>query len=143
MRSVSIPNNQDIEKKKYVIEYDLPGKMVFEGDGKPADAEVIAQLTEKFKSGKYRIIDLYIVYSTMDETNYYHDSEANGSTVMILQADFMQSIYPDYLDFMDYITDKTLEVLQSGSLYVECCFKMKETDADVYMLSMREVKIPG
>lgn len=133
-------NRPEVEnrRKKYVIEYDLAGKMAFPDEGKPTDREIIAQLTEKFMSGKFRIIDTYIVYGPIDEGNYYEDEEANGTTVLILQADFMQPIYPDYLDFIDYIIDQSLVLLQTGNLRVACCFKMKQADVDVYMVSLAE-----
>ena len=125
-------------RKKYVIEYDLPGKLnLDETEKQRRDPGLIVQLTAKFQTGLFRIIDSYIVYGTLDESDYYKGAEPSGSTVLILQADFMQAIYPDYEDFTDYMIEESLKLLQGGQLYVECYFKLEPLDADVFVLSLK------
>jgi hypothetical protein len=124
--------------KKLVVEYDISARIDIPENYKTGnEREILPQILKHFTSGAVAIVDTYIVYGSLKENDYYGKDEPPNSTVVIIESDIMHTIYPDFSDYIDQILEESQRMLQDSNLYIECYWKIKALDIDVFVLSLR------
>ena len=127
-------NNHAFSTEKYIIEFEIPVKFDFPDEDD--DKYLIKQIVRRLKKGNFSIIDSFIVFGEAEPEDFTDDLLPDGSTIVIVEADFMRAIYPDFSDYLDQMHAQTIELLESGTIKLKSYWNDSKTGKDFYLLGL-------
>ena len=125
-------NDHSFAAEKYIIEFEIPVKFDFPDEDD--DKYLISQIIRRLKKGNFSIVDSFIVFGEAEPGDFRGDEVPIGSTIIIVEADFMRAIYPDFSDYLDQMHAQTIELLESGTMKLKSYWTDSKTGKDFFLL---------
>ena len=127
-------NNNTFSTEKYIIEFEIPVKFDFPDEDD--DKHLMNQIVRRLKKGNFSIVDSFIVFGQAEPEDFNDDKAPDGSTIIIVEADFMRAIYPDFSDYLDQMHAQTIELLESGTMRLKSYWNDSKTGKDFFLLGL-------